>query len=75
MFSTSNGPTLVYTSPYEKPGFFVPPIASVSDNPIKNEINSYIRKQKIVKGYNFNPSKYNEALITENKLSKNKPTE
>jgi hypothetical protein len=43
--------------------------------PIKNEINSYIRKQKIVKGYNFNPSKYNEALITENKLFKNKPNE
>jgi hypothetical protein len=47
----------------------------MEDNPIKNEINSYIRKQKIVKGYNFNPSKYNEALITENKLSKNKPNE
>jgi len=47
----------------------------MEENPIKNEINSYIRKQKIVKGYNFNPSKYNKTLITENKLSKNKSNE
>ncbi len=45
MFSTSNGPTLVYTSPYEKPGFFVPPIASVSDNPIKNETHELKHRQ------------------------------
>ena len=45
------------------------------DNPIKNEINSYIREQKIVKGYNFNPSKYNGTLITENKPFKNKTNE
>ena len=47
----------------------------MEDNPIKNEINSYIRNQKIVKGYNFNPSKYNTTLITENKLFKNKTNE